>query len=157
MNDSDKLPKGKYDPVKILSTGDSFFKAAERCNEQRPIPTGNFEWLLVPMIVNRTLSCELFIKAILLYHGKASSGHDLCALWDQLPQEVQSKIKQVCHYNQDSIFVNKLAEIALAFKEWRYVYEYEKGTIDIQFLEILATALKEVSHEIVKYPITSNT
>lgn len=157
MSNPDRLPKGQYDPLQMLQTGDLFLLASERCLEQRKIDEHSFEMLLVPAIVNRALACEIFLKALLIHQGIMPSGrgndlHNLLELWKQLPDDIKTKILQASHYNANgqSAFEKNLEPIALAFFEWRYIYELKTASLNLQFLDILATALKQISNDIIK-------
>lgn len=157
MNNANKLPKGQYDPLKMVQTGDLFFDASVRCLEQRKISENSFEMLMVPAIVNKALSCEIFLKALLIHQGIMPSGkgndlHNLLELWKQLPGDIKSKILQTCHYdaNEGSAFEKNLEPIALAFFDWRYIYEYETINLNLQFLDIVATALQETADNIIR-------
>lgn len=157
MNNTNKLPKGQYDSLKMLNTGDSFLRAAARCSEQKKIDENSFEMLVVPAIVNKTLACEIFLKALLIHQGIMPGGrgndlHNLFELWKQLPEDIKAKILQACHRkaSEQSAFEKDLEQIALAFFEWRYIYELKTANLNLQFLDILATALKQISDDIIK-------
>ena len=63
QHDSDRLESNDYDPKMALSVADSFYNAAERCNQQEYI--GNhFVWLPIPAIVNYHQAAEQTEEAL---------------------------------------------------------------------------------------------
>lgn len=63
-NDPNYLPQGELNPKRIFDTAHSFLLAAQHCNEPCVQTVGWSQILLVPVVVNTALSCELFLKAI---------------------------------------------------------------------------------------------
>lgn len=148
QHDSDRLESNDYDPKMALSVADSFYYAAERCNEQEHIGE-HFKWLPVPAIVNYTFSCEVYMKALLMKPGeKEIKGHNLLDLFDLLPSKIQMNIQQLVDCSQFP-FREMLKNTSDLFEECRYVYEYRSLHINLKFLQELSASLKTVSHKII--------
>ena len=120
---------------------DSFWLAAARNMEQRRINPKQFQMLLIPGVVCSAFSIELGIKAMLLPAGKPPKTHNLTKLFELLPQAIQDQVVAVCGRPRDA-FDTALSSIANAFEEWRYVYDIDKPSVDIDFLTSLADAIR---------------
>jgi hypothetical protein len=59
------MTENKLNLELMKSNARIFYKAAERCNENRPLPNGKIDWLAVPVIVNLSLSAELYFKYLI--------------------------------------------------------------------------------------------
>lgn len=146
QHDSDRLPPNGYDPKMALSVADSFYTAAERCNEQEYIGD-HFIWLPVPAIVNYALSCEIYMKALLMKPGaKENKVHNLLDLFNILPSDIQTDIQQTIDCSK-SPFLEMLKNTSDLFEECRYVYEYKSLHINLKFLQELTASLKTASHK----------
>ena len=146
QHDSDRLPFDEYDPKMALSAADSFYLAAERCNQQEYIGD-HFMWLPVPAIVNYAFACEVYMKALLMEPGaKEIKGHNLLDLFDMLPNEMQMDIQQTIDCSK-SPFREMLTNTSDLFEECRYIYEYKSLRINLKFLQELSGSLKSVSHK----------
>ena len=144
-NDQNRLPENEYNPAMALCAADTFFCAAERCNENRHITNEKFEWLPVPAIVNMAFACELYMKSILILNTETSKEHNLNELYHTLPPKIKEKIQQ--KFNSDTpYFQESLNKVADCFEECRYLYEYETLTVNLPFLWRFAEVLKEISH-----------
>lgn len=144
QHDANRLPPNDYDPKMALSVADSFYSAAERCNEQRHM--GNrFEWLPMPAIVNYAFSCEVYMKALLIKPGEEIKGHNLLELFDKLPHEIQMSIQQAVDCSK-SPFHEMLKNSSDLFEECRYLYEYNSLHVNLKFLQELSASLKAISH-----------
>ncbi|CAN5199493.1 hypothetical protein BH10PSE12_BH10PSE12_36550 [soil metagenome] len=78
------------------------------------------------MVVNVAFACELYLKAGLIAADKVASGHPLDQLFGALPDADQAAIEAIYHTGQTEADVPlrpTLAEIAMAFVQWRYAYE----------------------------------
>lgn len=119
----------------ILDNAKSFYLAAERCLEFR-----ENKILLIPSIVNCAFACELYIKCILnksnINFGKQHSLEKLFAL---LPENTKNKVvKNIA----DEDFNKNLQNISNTFIEWRYLYERDTATCEINFLMNFTKILK---------------
>jgi len=97
------------------------------------------DFKLVPTVINAAFSCELFLKAILIWKNESSDPiryHSLKNLFDMLDKEEQDKIKQNANvYNWDSF----IKEADRAFEEWRYIHEKDK-CLEISISEVIRFA-----------------
>lgn len=142
QHDDDRLLSNEYDPKMALSVADSFYNAAERCNEQVYTGDHQFIWLPGPASVNYAFSCEIYMKALLMeMSAKASRGHNLLVLFDLLPYKVQMEIQQTFDVSESS-FREMLESVSDLFQECRYLYEYKSLHINLGFLQELACSLK---------------
>ena len=109
---------------------------------------------LVADIVNSSFACEVFIKSLLIYHGKtikAIHGHKLDILWNKyraVDSEnaalVERSMKEFFGSSNNNMFNEHLLKISDAFQYWRYIYEKQEGSIQLQFLCIFREMLREV-------------
>ena len=130
-----------YDPRQIVNTAASFFLAADRSLEQRSLGPGQFVMLLVPAIVCRALSIELYFKAIVTLEGGSTTGHKLDALYAQLSPNSQTAIRTRTSLTEAELH-QKLGGVTKAFIEWRYIFEIHSANIDPTFLYNIAYAAK---------------
>jgi len=119
----------------------SFWLAAARNMEQRRLSPTQFQMLLVPGVVCLAFSIELGIKAMLLPSGKPPKTHNLTKLFQLLPVAVQEQIVTACRKPREQ-FDGALDSVANAFEDWRYVYDLDKPSIDLAFLNSLSDAVK---------------
>jgi HEPN domain-containing protein len=76
----------------LINSANSFLKAADRCLNGSKIEEG-VEMLTVPGTVCASLSCELFLKYILLAEtGKLFQFHELVDLFNNCSEEIQSDL-----------------------------------------------------------------
>lgn len=118
-----------------------FWMAAARNKEQRQISATQMEMLLVPSVVCAAFAIELGIKAMLLPTGKTIKKHDLRKLFDALPESIQQEIISSCHKPLNE-FNASLDSMANTFDEWRYVFELQSATVDLEFLELFGSAVR---------------
>ena len=120
---------------------DSFWLAASRSFEQRRINPTQFQMLLIPGVVCLAFSIELGIKAIVLRTISPPKTHNLGELFALLPGPIQNEIVLACQQPRDRFDVS-LSAVASTFVDWRYVYDMEQPKIDLQFLNLLADAVR---------------
>ena len=125
------------------SVSASFLEAYRRCMNGVETPGTNLA-MFVPALVCAAFSAEVGLKAILIHAGKSASGHDLLALFNQLPSESRDKVIQLVGMPLD-LFNAHLHQAKDAFKDWRYVYE-EAGekTVNLEFVASFASAVSQV-------------
>ena len=146
-NDNKRLPRDQYDPVKIFNTANSFYSAAERCNEMRYKNENVFEWLPIPSAVNMALACELYMKAIIVSEKNTFGNmHNLDDLYQTLSGNTQATIQKELKYDKSG-FHSALERVADLFVEGRYIHEYESMIIHIEFLQKFTNILKEIAYE----------
>ena len=108
--------------------------------------------LFVPVAVNCTFSCELFLKSML---PAGTGGHELYnKLFKKLDAQLADVIKQsVVQIMRDTKidytaadFERDLLTHELAFKEWQYFHEGKPlPTFDLQFMSTLQACLKGIA------------
>jgi HEPN domain-containing protein len=116
----------------------AFALAAQRCDEQRPLKTGQVQWLAVPAIVCTAFSIELAFKAIILRAGGSARGHDLHALFSALPEPTRQTLTE--RLDLDAVaFDRSLRAVGSSFGDWRYYYERgDSLQTDCEFLRRLS-------------------
>lgn len=97
--------------------------------------------------VNIFFSCELSLKAILIYNQMQENikTHEIKKLFDLLPENIKDEIRK--QYSGKEKIDNLLSEINNQFVDWRYAFEkLVSAHIDdtIQFAEILCDYLKNI-------------
>lgn len=128
------------------------------CAKFCEIEPNNIEYRMcshtVSGIVNSAFACEVFIKALLVFHGKTVKeikGHKLKDLWREfrmLDNEtavlVEKRIREWFNSSNENMFRELLDEASNAFEHWRYIYEKQDGNININFLRGFRYVLREV-------------
>lgn len=122
----------------------AFWKVGKECNdtsrdaqyqtETFPEPyssdDGNFDYTFynIPAIVNLALSCELYLKGLLLRElseEQLAKTHDLKILYDKLSDEQRETASTWFseHIKYDVLLEDTMKTHAKSFQSWRYVYE----------------------------------
>ena len=125
--------------AQAINSAKAFDLAADRCSESRPLGENQFQMLAVPAIVCRAFAAEVGLKALILDAGRTAHGHDLAALFRQLPENLQGSLIATVRLSQNQ-FHAELDGIAQAFVEWRYVFETDTA-INLNFLSNFAQAI----------------
>lgn len=108
--------------------------------------------LVVPVIVNASFACELFLKSLL---PSNTHGHKLDELFSQLNQDLQNKIMGwtgltlKCSnddYNMEQ-FQQDLKNNSNDFAEWRYFHEGHSQRANLHFLLTFLNVLNRVALE----------
>lgn len=105
---------------------------------------------LSPFIVNATFSIELYLKAIHAQLGQMKKGHHLANLYKSLPNKAKQHFVESANSvrpfykleNGVDIHVC-LTALSKAFEQWRYFYEYNGISIELQSIRYTM----HVSHE----------
>lgn len=101
---------------------------------------------MYPFAVNAALSCELYIKAIMMHNSpnknEFEKGHDLQNLFGQLLDEDKTKIETLYNQKSKQPLSEFLQESKNAFVEWRYALE-QGVKINVVAVLGFAEALKE--------------
>ncbi len=119
-----------------------FFRAAQRCNEFRPLPSDHLQFLFVPSLVCYAFSIEVGLKALSVFEGgKATRGHDLKKLFRALSPKLQAQIVRDTGYPK--FFDSDLDLVHDVFDVWRYVYENHPVDTDLGFLQRFAAAVQK--------------
>ncbi len=105
------------------------------------------------VISTLALSCELFIKAILLNNQiEITRTHKLNALFNMLPSNVKAEIKKnhPCSNIRIEHFELNLKEVKNAFPILRYGYEYSSMACNVVFIAELANTLAQFCNQFFK-------
>lgn len=139
-----------YDPRRIIETANSFLLAADRAFEQRSLGSNQFQMLVVPAVVSTAFAIELFFKGIITIEKGNATGHDLSKLFDCLSNQSQDAL--VARLKLDrTVFSIKLKAISNVFVEWRYIYESESASLDLDFIRKLSQESKHIAEGIVNH------
>lgn len=107
------------------------------------------------MYVNISLSalaCEIFIKTLIIQNGGVyDREHRLEKLWGiykglapNTAESVETSLKDWFNSENQNMFDEMIADASNAFVEWRYVFDYEKLSINPQFLRGYRMVLRGV-------------
>jgi len=103
------------------------------------------EAMFIPALVCAAFSAEVGLKSLLLQAGKPARGHDLFALFEQLPSNNKTDIIRLVDLAPEA-FLTNLAHIRDAFPEWRYMYEFQdERMISIVFVAKFAAAVVQAN------------
>ena len=107
-------------------------------------------------IVNSAFACEVFIKSLLVSRGMTveklkKQGHTLKDLWKEFKVEdcetacfVEERIREWFNSENENMFDELLDNVSDAFAYWRYIYEKQDGSINLNFLRGFRNLLREV-------------
>lgn len=129
---------------------DEFFEiAAKRVDEDFFAAVATYR--VYPVVVNYSFSCELYIKALMMYrngNGTFVKGHHLKELIEKhLNAQDYAAIKNRCKAVFRTPFDNALQEFNTSFEDWRYGFE-KNAVIDIDDLIQFAKVLRAYAHEV---------
>lgn len=134
----------KYDYKVVYFEACRFLEIAEEYNEKY----GNLGFsngYLVPILVNVSFSCELFLKSILRLENNMIEVHDLKKMFDNISSEASKTIREKIN---DDNFDKLIEKTKLYFNYWRYAYEKTfYGDVELGFMFKLAEALKSTIDE----------
>lgn len=150
-----------FDCQEMFRHACAFCECADMAYKEEKHPTADISWYDLPAIVQSAFACEVFLKAICLFHDielkplcKRKQGHDLKVLYDALPQEIREQIKmEVSHGDKEKWTdwrgIQIIDEISNAFVEWRYSYEHDWNKsasmqINIGFLNQFRDCLRDI-------------
>jgi hypothetical protein len=111
--------------------------------EQRPLPNGQIQFLVVPAVVCAAFSIELGFKALVLRAGGSVSGHNLKELFSALEPSTQQLIFAAVGIAEEEEFYSSLEAESKAFVEWRYIHERESASANTEFLSKLSKATQD--------------
>ena len=92
--------------IQAANTARAFCLAADRCSEARPLAQNQFESLAVPAVVCHAFAIELGLKALILQTGAMAHGHDLAALFSQVPRDVRHQVFAALGLSQATVVEN---------------------------------------------------
>lgn len=110
--------------------------------EQRSLPDGGIQFLVIPAVVCAAFSVELGFKALVIRAGGSVSGHNLKQLFSVLVAPIQQQIISAIGISERE-FNSSLAEISNSFIEWRYIHEQASANVNGEFLSKLAKATQD--------------
>ena len=129
----------------LLDSANSFLKAADRCLNGCKVEEG-VEILIVPGTVCASLSCELFLKYILLIEsGQEAKIHSLGDLFKKCSKEIQSDLIE-----RKASILSILARNNSKFVKARY--HHEEDILSFCHSELLQTAEMLSTYVTEKYP-----
>ncbi|MEN0679083.1 hypothetical protein [Plesiomonas shigelloides] len=104
--------------------------------------------IIPPFVVNSAFCVEMYLKCLLEMNGEMKSVHSLILLFDRLPQKVKLLINEKMAemvsefpFGSNGDFRQRLSVISNAFVNWRYIYESESGTINVQDVILIMRVL----------------
>jgi hypothetical protein len=107
---------------------------------------------ITPFVVNAAFSAEMYLKCLQEVHGQITESHVLTALFKSLPNKVKDKINKASkkfesqyQIEKGILFKNHLKNINNAFVDWRYIYEKNYESINIEQTIFVLQVLHEVS------------
>lgn len=148
----------------VLNTADSFYEAAQALNKFSD------SRMSVPTIVNATFAIELFLKSLnikfsceepteimpgVTAFGRVrevplKTGHLPSKLFHALDSTIQSELEnhfaQAQYQNKPITLIEALQLYDGVFQAWRYIFEAQANTIDLQALLELLRFLSETIH-----------
>lgn len=151
----DKMSKNIIlDSKRMFEHACAFCDCAKFCE----VESSNIEYRMrshtVSGIVNSAFACEIFIKTLLVFHGRTImdiKGHELKLLWEKFKKEDHETAmyveKQICEWfrtEDENLFDRLIGEASNAFEYWRYIYEKQEGSINMNFLLGFRYKLREV-------------
>ena len=106
-----------------------------------------------PVIVNYSFSCELYIKALMMYRSGNSTfakGHRIKDFIDNhLNPQDRNEIRKRCEAVFRAAYDQNLDDFDKAFEDWRYDFEVGKNiSINIDDLIKFAKVMKAYTHEV---------
>jgi len=141
------------DSCRMFKHACAFIDCAKYCE----IEPNNIEYRMqshmVSGIVNSAFACEVLIKSLLVFHGMTDEklkGHNLKELWYKFKAEdykrawlVEESMRDWFNSKNINMFDELLDNISNAFEYWRYIYEEEDGSINLNFLRGFRDLLRE--------------
>jgi len=129
----------------LINNARAFKKSADRSLEEKPLPNGQIEFLVVPAVVNLAFSIELYLKFLLVKNNISARSHDLSELFNNLDSITQQKIINSTSYDENE-FKSLLSKHKKAFIEWRYLHEVNTEIEAILvFMKKLSNCLEDIA------------
>lgn len=108
--------------------------------------------LVVPVIVNASFACELFLKSIL---PPDTRGHKLQELFSALSNDLQNEIMELTISNMKDTdsdysieqFQQDLEKNSNNFAEWRYFHEGHSHEANLHFIVSLSSVLSHIASQ----------
>ena len=143
-----------FDCQEMFRHACTFCDCADLAGKKMKHDTAGIGFYTSPVVINSAFACEVFMKALLLHHGKKMpKSHKLRDLYEALPDKTKDWVKQTTSLGFRDFWFDLwgfeiLDQVSNAFVEWRYRYEYDwtksaTMRIDIGFLNRFRDALRE--------------
>ena len=108
--------------------------------------------VLSPFVVNAAFSIEIYLKTIHDVYGNACRGHDLVNLYSKLNGEARRFVSDSARdvrprykLAERTTFSKALEALSSAFTDWRYRYEHDKLTLEIQSVRFAMNSMFEAT------------
>lgn len=128
----------------LLTNARMFFKSFERCMGDFKTAQNMNNVLLIPAIVNLSLSLELYVKYVLRKQGKTITTHDLNELFKHLRTKTVTEIESMVYVPMLFNFPKLIDIHSKVFTEWRYNHHLKTKQVNMQFLNELCLALEQI-------------
>lgn len=133
----------------------AFADCASLCEEEPSKFEYRFQAHTVAGIVNSAFACEVFLKALLVFHEeKIEKEHELKKLWNKYREKdpqtaaaIKDMINRWFEADKEELFDEKLDVVSNNFMEWRYIYEWKDAKTNILFLKGMRLVLRGVCCE----------
>lgn len=103
-----------------------------------------------PFVVNATFSIEIYLKTIHHAYGHKVRGHNLENIFKSLPKEAKKIVTDSAidvrprYILETGVNIeSSLQSLSKSFEQWRYLYEHNKLTIEIQSIRYAMHVLHE--------------
>ncbi|WP_046007477.1 hypothetical protein [Pseudoalteromonas rubra] len=110
-----------------------------------------------PFVVNSAFACEMYLKTLQNIYGKAEEIHNLSSLFKHLPNKVKDKVNKFTKeksaefkIHSKTLFKDHTKTISNAFLDWRYIYEKESATVNVNVILLILTLLDTLAYYEVK-------
>ena len=144
-----------YDTKKMFSHACAFDDIAYLCIKEPSPFEIRTRFHTISGIVNSAFACEIFLKTLLMLKGESknrikSIGHGLMELWNEYKiidittsNRIEKEIQGLYKTNNENLFLERITEASYAFEHWRYIYEKDNETLDLNFLTYFRLELRE--------------
>ena len=110
-----------------------------------------------PFVVNSAFACEMYLKTLQSIYGKAEEIHNFSSLFKHLPNKLKDKVNKLAKeksadfkIHSKILFKDHIKTISNAFVDWRYIYEKESATVNINVILLILTVLDTIAYYEVK-------
>lgn len=136
-----------YTPQKVRQIAEGFIAGSKRCKEVRKNFDGTIESPIIAGVVLEALSIELLLKSILLEEcGSPVRGHEFKVLYKKLSDDSKKFLQQSLGLEKN-ILETQINEVSNAFIEWRYIFESDSTSLNIDFLDSLLSSIKKLAEK----------
>jgi hypothetical protein len=107
---------------------------------------------ITPFVVNAAFSAELYLKCLHKIHGDPSETHSLTTLFCQLPNKTKDRVNKLkksiegqYEVEKNLLFKDHLKPVSNAFINWRYIYEKNFESVNIESIIFVLHVLHEAA------------